>query len=101
MVATPFHCSSGSALGLETSAPSISPAARRPMGGRLAPRPSCPPSTSGPPLAGKESTTAGRPSAGGPPLIFQYVSEESERTWAGCTSASSPLTPAEGGHNAS
>ena len=40
MVATPFHCSSGSALGLDTSAPSISPAAKSPMRSALTAPPS-------------------------------------------------------------
>ncbi len=35
MVAMPFHCSSGSELGFDTRAPSISPAARSPINSAL------------------------------------------------------------------
>ncbi len=40
MVAMPFHCSSGSELGLDTSAPSISPAASKPIRSALTAPPS-------------------------------------------------------------
>ena len=71
IVATPFHCSSGSLLGFETSAPSISPAASSPINSALTAPPSCTSSMRAEARTAKLSTTAPSPSAGGPPVIFQ------------------------------
>src|SRR5579875_2928770 len=93
MVATPFHGSRGSVLGLDTRAPSISPVSSNAPRIAVTAPPSC---TSSERLAARTaycSITAPRPSAGGPPLIFQYGSEASVRT-AGLGSA--PARAAEG-----
>ena len=72
MVATPFHGSSGSSLGLDTRAPSISPAASSAISSAL----TAPPSWASSLRRAGAHGVATRPprpspSAGGPPVIFQ------------------------------